>query len=72
MPRRYLVYQPTFHEFIGDFSPCPLADRPSRSLRRFAGQSLYLADLFISDPSRLARPRLIAQTIFHRQVLQGC
>jgi hypothetical protein len=70
MAVRDLVDNAPGHDLVGDLAARPLADRPTRPLRRFAGQRHNLADLLVADPPRLARPQRIRQTIQYREVFQ--
>ena len=52
-------------EFVGEFSPCPLVNGPSRLVWRFTGNREDLRDLFGGELTRRPTPRRVTQDILN-------
>src|SRR6266700_2898685 len=63
MPWRNLLNNASCHQFVRDFTPAPLADRPSCLQRRFTRQGRHLAALLRRELRRGSRSGPILQAL---------
>ena len=63
VPRRNLADDPTFLQFVGNFSACPLADGTACFGRSLAGQDCHLRPLFYGKFGNRSWTRGILQSL---------